>query len=629
MYTTDKDDALSINDLKVSLQGVDTTTLRWVDDKPTGHVIKLGKPIAHDGRTIYLVSRDGDEVKEGKVAPDYQNDHLRILTPSGGVHPFYWTDRLLPGEGGEWLTKGTDRWPAQADVPEYWPCKDGHYTRTGTVIPRLPAEVEERLASRPHDTAVPLVDMPPVLDSEPLEVDLPDGDGGRNTALYEACLTAFHSHEGTPAERMGKALGGVIAHLETLYDNTYDENKARQRYSSVEAWWRYNKGLSKALKTDEAAERFTYKSGKAKPAKAKPVDPKTLPKQGRKKAKPVDWLPGKVLAKGLITMLVAPTKVGKTTVTFGHLVKDAIQSGMRLIVISNETNATATYAYAYAHGYGEADIEAYEAPHPESPDRENYVMGQDGLFATMQAALSLDDGTPAVIIVESPEELISKADGVNFIGDSSNLDPVSYKQFITRIQNELIAPGGHAMVWSTHTTANDAEGKARGGQSGVERARSSYKMFGAIETQVTLLARGNIYEHAKGYRQFVVKVRPMPDDARVKAASDAGVSPEDASIPNFVLDELVPKGAEVESPVDMSRVSEGEYRGSELLELVGLSADTKDPGKRLKGLHADFAMAGYDLTKVNRTWIVKKASQPSWDDTLVWDEQEKEGENID
>lgn len=627
----ERDEAIPLADIELELQGVNTTTLAFKHHNPDGYVVRLGETQLKDKGTIYLLFYDDDRAKDGQTPIAYDPEHARLLTASGGVHPYYWTDKQLPGVKDTWFThnKSHDRWPVEADTPEHWPIKpDGDYIRTGSLVPRLPLDIENMLIEHGKknprsSSSVPQVDMPPVIKSDhALTVDLPSEGNGRNTELFKACRRLFvrllDDRAGSVDECMGMALGAVEPFLETIFNETSDYAKAQTRYSSVEAWWKFNKGLSDVMEEERKnGNRFKKFNGPRKKNDnndspfIKPVAPTgTMP---RSRSLQIKWLSGCKVIEGLATIVVAATKTGKTTFTFGYLIPEAIQSGRRLIVISNETSSVAIYTYAYAHGYGDAVIRSFGSLN-EPDEWQEYVLGQDGLMATLRAALEMDGGTPAVVVVESPETFVSfgGADGVEGIAGSSNFQPKEYKEFINRIQVELLNPGKHSLVWIGHTPENSKDGKMRGGMAGIEHARSYWHMHGSIG-DATVYAGGNIYEHPLGIRKFKMVGTPTPLDARSRAARDAGVEEDSPLIPNFVFDDLVPDTSKghisSQSPTDYvwENLQSGIFTASEILDDIQAPiSDTSNPGRDLQRLASIFEHNGWEITRSGRKYLLKK-----------------------
>lgn len=532
--------------------------------------------------------------------PEFFNNTLTEKTGNGGIHVYFnktghinqaalkeqGEADVFDGHSGRWMvihhSKHKNGSPAAYEL------------LNGAEPQDLPAALLSRLqayAPTNKSEGSRYLPMPDVKKPHAAEMTLVTfdanvwGESGtdRNYRLFCLVIRAFGRFVGDSDERMGKALWLAEEVLNLIPSSD-------SKYRSLQDWWNFNKGLSAALDSAKKEDGDSDLLSR----------PKGLPE-----FETTEWQPGGVLLKGRITGLVAPTKVGKTTFAMGHLVSDAAKEGMRLIVISEETTAKAVWGYAYAHGYEHATIDHYSSEVPQGEHweaRHKFVMGMDGLFDSLRNALQLDGGKPAVLVVENPETLMGRADDVTWIGGEigGNLQPASYKNFVSKVETELLKPGGHSMVWVTHTTRNDKEGSPRGGAAGIERFRSLYQLHGSIDETVEVYVRSNVYN---GPRKLFVVVRPVSQKERMDAAKRLGVSTEDAELPYVVLSDLLADAVEEEE--DNFSVDGIEFNkpmtASKALEMVNIEGNAKDPGRSLRALTARLA--------TNRIKLVKSGSR--------------------
>lgn len=427
-----------------------------------------------------------------------------------------------------------------------------------------------------------------------------EGGTDRNYRLFCLVIRAYSRFIGKPDVRMGKALW--LAE-EVLYLINSNETK----YRSLQDWWNFNKGLSAALDASKKEDGD--------------IDLLRRP-SGTMKSEETRWQPGGVLIEGHITGLVGPTKVGKTLFAMGHLVKEAAKEGLRLIVISDETTPKAVWGFAYAHGYQDAHIDHYSSGVPtdeEWQERHRFVMGMDGLYDRLRNALQLDGGTPAVVVVENPETLMGRTDKVSWIGGElgGNLVPNSFKNFVIQIQDELLKPGGHSMVWVTHTTKNDKDGSPRGGAAGIERFRSHYQLYGSTDEVVQVNIRSNTFF---GPRKLFVSVRNVTAKEREAAAARASVPVTDAELPYVVLNELIVD--EVEKAEDDFHTDDivvnKSMTASKALDILGIDNQGKDPGRTLRALVPKLVAEGFKLEKSgSRSYMFKTIDDDSVEEPKI------------
>lgn len=546
--------------------------------------------------------------------PDFFNGTRTEQTGNGGIHVYFnkfgkVNQNALRQRGEVDVFDGySPRWMVIGES-KFKNGKPAEYRTTinGAVLD-LPDELKGLLLTKakPQPTGE-TTDMPKPV--KPLDVEMPiygvpadlgwsEASTGRNDRLFNLVVNAYRHGTGKPTQRMAKALWLAGQVLETIPTN-------EAKYSSLEAWWNFNKTLGIILATDQQ-EQAELKTRMNRPT--------VLPT-----FKPIEWQPGGVLAKGYITGCVAPTKTSKTTFAFGHLVKDAAKH-MRLIVISDETSWLGVQTYAHEHGYSHTQIDCYSSRDMEAEGvtdpywitRRKYVMNQPGLFTMIEAALELDDGTPAVIVIENPEAFISVADvgKEGFIGNSENLQASAYKHFVTRLESSLLSPGGHSLVWITHSQANGDNVGPRGGRAGIERFRMLYQLSGSITEQVYITNRSNWHTEASPIGKYALHVQETSFEAQQLAAKDFGVPVTSADIPRMVYAGMSDPDALGIYDLDIDDLElDKPMRAGAILDALKINYTGKDASRKLKSLEPELRRSGISLVKVSdRLYAIRKVT---------------------
>jgi len=555
---------------------------------------------AHTGQTGIELYR---ELKA--EYPEFFNNTRTVKTGNGGIHVYFnkagrFNQSALRPRGEADVFDGySKRWI----VTQYSEYKDGKPAKYEAINNALPADLPEGLRdyllSYKPTTQTGNRDIEMPSPKKPLSSELhiyEDGDGfwdqegsGRADRLFALVAKSYRKGIGSPATRMAKALWlaeQILSKAALPIRNYYD----------LDGFWKNHGGLSQMLDTDiKAIESVMNDEEPQKPSSR------------FAKIRDVEWLSGGVLQPGKILGLVAFRKVGKTTLTLGHLVKGACQSGMPLVVISAETTLPEVVTNAVVHDYIESDIHHYGDEVLEQDEWEalrKYVYEAPGLVEMVRRATKLA-GKPCVIVVENPETFVnSEYDNVRNIGNSSNLDPVGYKHLINSIQNDILIPGGHAMVWTTHSQGNDTNSNARGGAAGQERFRLLWQLAGQVP-DVTAYNASN--RTVTDDRYFTPVVQPVEEDVRRNVASILGISPTHAEIPSFVLERLEARDEDVVE--SMNTVDDSilgvPMQGSKMLKALGVEYSGSDPAKRLRTLSRKLESRGWDLKKLDRMWVIE------------------------
>ena len=536
--------------------------------------------------------------------PEFFNNTRTVKTGNGGIHVYFnkcgrFNQNALKNRGEVDVFDGhSKRWV----VTQWSEYKDGKPAKYEAVNDSPAADLPQALldyllAYKPTVMAGSRsLDMP--APKKPLSAEAhiyadTDGDWtregtGRADRLYALVRKAYFKGVGSPANRMAKALW--------LAEQVLDKASLPIRnYDNLDGFWKNHGGLSQMLDTDIKAIESVMNEEEPK-----------RPSSRFAKIRDVEWLSGEVLQPGKILGLVAFRKVGKTTLTLGHLVKGACQEGMPLVVISAETTLPEVVTNAVVHGYIDSDIYHYGDEVLEQDEWEalrKFVYEAPGLVEMVRRAVTLAE-KPCVIVVENPETFVNaEYDNVRNIGNSSNLDPVGYKHLINKIQNDILIPGGHAMVWTTHSQGNDTNSNARGGAAGQERFRLLWQLAGQVP-DVTAYNASN--RTSTDDRYFVPMVQAVTDEVRRQVASLLGISPTHAEIPSYVLDELEVRDEDI--TVDSASVDDSivgvPMQGGKLLKALGITYSGSNPAQRLRTLSRKLAGEGWDLRREDRLWVV-------------------------
>lgn len=199
---------------------------------------------AHDGKTEGL-----DTLEDWRTTyPEFDKTYSE-KSKSGGFHYYFNkldTPLLKTAFPSIDLMNQHDLWVIVAPTKGYTVHNDAD------TLQELPEDLRVISRTYENDGGDRGLDMPPlvqpkgagatILRQNP-ELEATDWNsvGGRNQALFDACVKIFHKASGTPEERMGKALYVVDEWLDEI------QVAADRHFTSIEAWWDFNRGLSAIL----------------------------------------------------------------------------------------------------------------------------------------------------------------------------------------------------------------------------------------------------------------------------------------------------------------------------------------------------------------------------------------------